>query len=198
MHQVNLNRVQLLDARQRCHFTLANQGTFGDQRTTDTPGNWRCHGGIAQIQFCPLHSGLVGGDFGLCLQRLRAGIVVVLTAHGIAVDQGAVTLVLQFCLEGKCLGFAQCCLRAVQIGLQWRRINNKQHVPLFDFAAFFESALEDDTRHPRADLRDTRRNHAATQFVIDRQRLRDDDFSADLDHRRLFFSGRSFTAGTQG
>ena len=62
--EVGVNRVQLLNQRQRRGFVLPDQRAFGDQRATDAPGNRRGDGGVTEVQFRPLHGGLVGGDVG--------------------------------------------------------------------------------------------------------------------------------------
>ncbi|MNL25964.1 hypothetical protein D3C87_1474680 [compost metagenome] len=101
-----MNRVELLDQGQWRGFVLPDQGAFGDQRAADAPGNRRGDGGVAQVQFRPLHRGLVGGDVGRGLAYGRPGVVVVLAADGIAFDQLGVTVLLQARLEGIGLGFA--------------------------------------------------------------------------------------------
>lgn len=167
--EVGVNRVQLLDQGQRRGFVLPDQRAFGDQRAADAPGNRRGDGGVTQVQFRPLHRGLVGGDVGGCLAYRRPGVVVVLAADGIAFDQLGIALLLQARLEGIGLGLAQRGLGAVQVSLERCRVDAKQHVALFHVAAFTEGPLQHHAGHPGADFGDARRGNAPAQFAADRQ-----------------------------
>jgi hypothetical protein len=90
-----VDRVQLLDQRQWRGFVLPDQRAFGDQRAADAPGNRRGDGGVAEVQLRALHRGFVGGDIGGGLPHGGAGVVVVLAADGLVVDQLGVALLLQ-------------------------------------------------------------------------------------------------------
>ena len=122
------------------------------------------------------------------LLRLRAGVVVFLSADGVAVDQRGVSLTLQPGLQGQRFGFAQGGQCAVQIGFERRGVNQEQDIALFDLAAFFIHTLENNAGHPGAHLGHARGHDASAQFVIDRQRGGGDDFGSHLDQGRFLFS----------
>ena len=160
-----MDRVQLLDNRQRRGFVLADQRAFGHQGAANAPGNRCGHGGIAQVQPGTLDGGLVGGHFGVGLAQGGAGVVVLLAADGVAFDQLAVALFLQARLERIGLGLAQVGLGTVQVGLERRRVNTEQHVALLDVVAFVEHPLHDHPGDPGAYFGDTRCGDAPAQFA---------------------------------
>ncbi|MNP13620.1 hypothetical protein D3C76_1059080 [compost metagenome] len=192
-----MDRVQLLDQRQRRGFVLPHQRAFGDQRAADAPGNRRRHRGITQVQFRSLHGGFAGGDVGSGLPRGGPGVVVVLAADGVAFDQLGVTLFLQPGLERIGLGLAQRGVGAVQVGLERRRVDAEQHIALFHVAAFAKGPLQHHAGHAGTDFGNARRGNPPAQFAADRQRAGFDGFDAHGGWRRLFFGVRGAVARAQ-
>ncbi|MNH09964.1 hypothetical protein D3C79_694270 [compost metagenome] len=193
-----MDRVQLLDGRQRRGFVLPHQGAFGDQGTADASGNRRGDGGVAQVELGPLQGGLGRGDIGVGLQEGGAGVVMVLAADRIDTDQFAIALVLQAGLEQRGFGAGQACAGAVEVGLERRRVDAKQHIALFDVAAFTVHALEHHACDPRTHLGGPWGQDAAIELGGDRQRLDAHGLDLDCAWRGLFFGRRFIVAGAQG
>ncbi|MNL16898.1 hypothetical protein D3C87_1379620 [compost metagenome] len=192
-----MDRVQLLNQRQWRGFVLAHQRAFGDQRTTDAPGNRRGDGGVAEVQFCPVDSGFVGGDIGGGVPNGDPGVVVVLAADGIAFDQLGVSLFQQLGLKRIGLGLAQRGFGAVQVSLERRRVDAEQHIALFHVTAFTEGALQDHARHAGTHFGHARCGNPPAQFAADGQWPRFDGLDANRGQRRLFLGVRGLVTRAQ-
>lgn len=195
--EVGVDRVQLLYQRQRRGFVLPHQRAFGHQGATDAPGDRCGNGGVPQVERCPVHRGLVGGDVGRRLSHGSARVVVVLAADGLVVDQLGVALRLQSGLVRIGLGLAQCRFGAFQVGLERGRVDAKQHIAFLHVAAFAEGALQHHAGHAGPHFSDAWRHDPSAQFTADRQRSGFDGFDANGGQRCLFFGVGGLVAGAQ-
>ncbi|MNE33093.1 hypothetical protein D3C80_1267400 [compost metagenome] len=166
-----MDRVQLLDGRQRGGLALADQCAFSDQGTADTAGNRCRYGGVTEVQAGAFQGSLGGGHFGIGLQEAGLGVVIFLAADSLVVDQFAVALLLQTRLVQGGLGLCQGGAGAVMISFQWRWVDQEQHIALFDVTAFAVHPLEHHARDPRAHFGGARRQDAAAEFAADGQWL---------------------------
>lgn len=195
--EVGVNRIELLNQCQRRGFVLPDQCAFGHQCAANTPGNRCSDGGITEVQFCALDGSLVGRNVSGSLSGIGAGVVVVLAANGLVIDQLGIALLLQFCLEriGFCL--AQCGFGAVEVSLERRRVDAEQHIALFHVTAFAEGALQDHTGYPCPHFGDTWRGDAAAEFAADRQGMRFDRLDAHRGRWRLILCLRGRITAAQ-
>ncbi|MNV18889.1 hypothetical protein D3C71_1097290 [compost metagenome] len=192
-----MNRVQLLNQRQGRGFVLSDQCAFGDQCATDTPGNRRGDRGVTEVQPGAFHRRLVAGDVGSGLPGVGPGVVVVLAADGLVVDQPGVALFLQSGLERVGFSLAQRGFGAVQVSLERRRVDAEQHFALFHVTAFTEGALQDNASHPGTHFGHARCGNPPAQFTADGQWPRFDGLDANRGQRRLFLGIRGLVTRAQ-
>ncbi len=176
---------------------LPDHCAFGDQRAADASGNRRGDSGVAKVQPGAFDRRLAGGHVGGGLPGVGPGIVVVLAADGLVVDQLGVALLLQFRLERVGLGLAQYRLGAIEIRLERCRIDPEQHLALFHVAALAKGPLQHHAGDAGTHLGHARRGNAPGQFAADRQRSGFDGFDANAGQWRLFFGDRSLVARAQ-
>lgn len=163
-----VDRVQLLDHRQRGAFVLADQCAFSHQR--------------------PLHGGLAGDDGYRGLAGIGASVIVFLGADGIGLDQFRVTLLLQYRLQSDGLGLAQLGFGTVQVGLERGRIDAKEDFALLDVTTLAEGALQYHALDTGSHLRATRGGDALAELTVNRQGLALNGFDAYAGQGcRLFF-----------
>ncbi|MCY1438405.1 hypothetical protein D9M71_546010 [compost metagenome] len=175
-----MDRVQLLDSCQRRGLVLPDQRAFGDLGAADSAGNWRGHGGIAEVQPGALQRRPGFGHFGIGLQETGLGVVVFLAADGFVVDQLAVALLLQARLIPGGLGLGQRGAGAVVVGLERCRVDQEQYITLLDVAAFAVHPLEHHACDPRTHFGGAWREDTAAEFAADGQWLQLQGFHAHL------------------
>ncbi|MNN12988.1 hypothetical protein D3C81_1260040 [compost metagenome] len=147
---INVDRVQLLDHGHGVGLTIVHQGTFGDRRAADTPGDRRVHLGVTHVDLRALQRRFR-------FHAVGHGGVVFLAAHGLFVDQLLVAV-------GDRLGRTQVGFGAFQGRFINRRIDLIQLLTGFDIAAFLEQALENDAVDLWSNFRDAVRTGAPRQF----------------------------------
>ncbi len=150
LSDIGMDRVQLLDGRQRGGLVLPDQRAFGDLGAADTAGDRRGHSGVTEVQASPLQGCFGFGHCSVGLQEAGFGVVVFLAADGLVIDQLAVALLLQARLVQGRLGLGQGGAGAVMVGLERRRVDQEQYIALFDVAAFAVHPLEHHASDPRA------------------------------------------------
>jgi hypothetical protein len=112
LREVHVDRVDLLDGGQLRRLATAHQGAFGHERAPDAAGDRRGHCGVLQIQ-------LGTRERCLGLAQTRLGGIQLLLAHGLHLDQRAVSVDhglgrSQFGLGGLVAGAVGPCIDAVQ------------------------------------------------------------------------------------
>ena len=90
--EVHVDRIDLLDAGQRCRRVLADQRAFGDQRTPRAAVDRRGDRGVAQAQAGLLQFGLGRGNLRQGLARVGLRFGVLAFADGAVLDQVGVAL----------------------------------------------------------------------------------------------------------
>ena len=142
---VDVDRVDLLHGGQRRGGPLADQRALGDQRPADAAADRRGDGGVGQVDLGRPEGGTGHADVGRCLLLGGHGIVIVLPADGVGLDQRGVAGDL---LGGQLLGRdgpVQRGLGTVDGSFQRGRIDLEQllaglHVRAFLEQPFFQDA----------------------------------------------------------
>ncbi|MCY1397917.1 hypothetical protein D9M71_129370 [compost metagenome] len=132
---VHIDRIELLDLRQRLALPVVHQRALGHRRATDAPADRRQHLGVAHVDARLLQRRLG-------LQLCRARLVVLLTADRLVGDQHLVAL-------GQRTAGQHAGLGTLQGRLIDRRIDLVQLLASLDLAAFLEQTL----LHDAVDLR---------------------------------------------
>ncbi|CRP05119.1 hypothetical protein PAERUG_E7_London_9_VIM_2_02_13_02588 [Pseudomonas aeruginosa] len=178
--EVHVDRIDLLDAGQRCRRVLADQRAFGDQRTPRAAVDRRGDRGVAQAQAGLLQFGLGRGDLRQGLARVGLRFGVLAFADGAVLDQVGVALELVGRRRVAGLGPGQGAAADVQGRLQGRRVDLEQHGAGADVLAFLVQATGDDAGDARPHFSLAVRFQASGQLAGDADRRRPGDDHADL------------------
>ncbi|CRI67575.1 hypothetical protein THIOKS1690004 [Thiocapsa sp. KS1] len=182
--EVDINRIDLLHGRQRFGLVGRYQGTLGDGRASDPPGDRRLDSTIGEVDLRALQGGLIDGDTGHGLLERRLGVVVVFLTHCLGLGEKRIAIGLQpRPIQGR-LRARQRGLGAVVSRLVDGRVDLIEHLAGADLAAFGKEPILDKAAHARADLRDPIRYGAAGKLRRQRGRAGDDRDRADLGRRR--------------
>lgn len=195
--EVDVDRVQLLDARHQGGVALPHQRAFGDQRTADTPGDGRRHRGVAQVQPRGLDVGAGRAGRRLGTAQVGGSAVVVLAADRLDPHQRLVAANPRTGFVQRRLGPGQLAFGTRQGSLQRGRVDLEQQVAGLDVGAFLEALLHHDAGHPRPHLGHPHRFDAPGQLGDPGQGLGPYHHGLHLARRHLARRGlaRLFTPG---
>ncbi|MCY1369129.1 hypothetical protein D9M69_561500 [compost metagenome] len=171
MGEVDIDRVQLLDARQQGDIALPHQRSLGHQRTADTSGNRRTHRGITQVQAGAFQVGLSCAGRRLGAAQIGHGAVEVLLAHRLDLHQRRVPFYPRLGFEQRGLGPSQFTFSTRDCRLERRRIDQEQQVAGLHIRAFLEALRQHDAGDPRANFGNPHRFDPPRQLRLQHQRL---------------------------
>ena len=149
---VDVDRVEPLDRGQCAGLARRHQRAFGERRALHAPGDRRRDAGVAEVDRRRLHRRLVLLHRGRRLFRARVGVIEILAADGVDLDEVGVPFGL---VPGGCevrLGIGLLGLRLVQGGPVRGGIDLEEQLSLADVATFHEGPGDDDSVHLRTDV----------------------------------------------
>ena len=188
---VDIDRVERPNRRQHRRLVRRHQRARRQRRLVDPAADRRGDLCIIEIDAGGLDGRLFRRHFGVRLRQRRVGVVEVLFADGVLLDQALVTIDLGLSVGDSRFGLLQRRDRAVVRGLITRRIKLVERVSGLDQEAFLKQSRLDDAVHLRPHFGRQRRRRAAGQFAGDRNRLR---MKRDDAHLRLH-RGRAHRPG---
>lgn len=186
----------MLYGRQRLGLIGGDQGALGDRRSADAAADRRGDARVSKCDPAALHGSFGGHDVGFGLTCGRGGILEILRADRIDLDQFRSTFEIELRSHERRLRARQCGVGAVVPGSVGCVFELVERLVGLDQAAFGEQAALDDTADLRAHLGHQEGDRAPRQFAGQHDGLRFHGDHADGDGaswRRRFDA-----AGSQG
>ncbi len=192
LRDVDIDRVQPLDRGQGGGLAWGDQGALGDAGDADAARDRRGDGGPAQVDASGVRRRVLLFDRGRRLPPGGLGVVIVLLADPVNLDQVGVAFRLE--AGGGQVGFGAGDLRLGLVvgGLERGWVDPVKHLAGLDLAPLGERAGDDDASDLRADVRDFIGSGAARQLAGPRDRLGLQSHHAD---RRRALIGHPALAG---
>ena len=144
---VDIDRIEPLDLRERIGLAGRHQRADGEQRPADAAGDRRRHGGEVEVEPCRIERGAVLGDSGGGLARAGDGVGIVLLRHRLDLGKRLVALGLGAARLGTRLRARQVGGGLAGLGAIAARVDLIERLSLRHQRAFGEQPAKDDAAY---------------------------------------------------